>query len=159
MCSPLLRSRSLVLHRKKFVSSSGTLIYVATTQGMTLDHLLLVAREANKPKSHRTIGEIVLGWLPSSGHCTGQQTETHPSLFVKETYLLVLELYSERQASSLAHIWPISKGLLRCTMEMEVGGRHHCTLSLPLSSSTIHQGKKLVTSGSTTFVFATRGHL
>lgn len=33
-----------------------------------------------------------------------QQAESHPSLFVKEAHLLVLELQPERQALGLGHI-------------------------------------------------------
>lgn len=55
-----------------------------------------------------TVREIVLGWLPSPGHCA-QQSET-TCLSVKEARLLVLELWPEEQSSVLTHISHIHLG-------------------------------------------------
>lgn len=51
---------------------SRALISTAAAQGMPLDHLALVARKACVSRSHQTItiGERVLGRLPSPGNCT-----------------------------------------------------------------------------------------
>lgn len=61
--------------------------------------------------SHRTvtIGETVLDCLEvvldyHSWHCIDCRLKHTPSLYVKETYLLVQDLGSEGQASGLAHI-------------------------------------------------------
>lgn len=85
---------------------SGALVFMATAQGIPLDHLALVARGSCVPDSHWmvTIGEAVLGWLPPPEDCTDGRLKHTPSLFGKEAYLLVLELLPYEQTSGLAHI-------------------------------------------------------
>lgn len=46
----------------------------------------------------KTIGEIILGRLPPPSTLHREPTETHPSLSVKEAYVLVLEFQPEDQA-------------------------------------------------------------
>ena len=72
---------------------SDDLVFVAATQGMPFDHLALVARGAYVFGSHGavTVGEIV-GRLPPQGNCTDSRFKHNSCLFVKEVYLLVLEL-------------------------------------------------------------------
>ena len=52
--------------RGELLYTSGTMVFAASTQGIPLDHLALVARWACVPGSHRTVttGESVLGYHP-----------------------------------------------------------------------------------------------
>lgn len=73
--------------------------FVAAAQGIPLDLLALVARGACVPGSHRTvtIGERVLGRVPSPGHRADLRLKHTPVLSLKEAYLLVLELWPKGQ--------------------------------------------------------------
>lgn len=69
-----------------------------------LEHLALVSKGTliSGPHGIETIREIILGKLPFPGHSTESRLK-HPQLPVKKTYLLVLKLQTEGQASGLPH--------------------------------------------------------
>lgn len=69
----------------------------------------------------KTIGEIILGRLPPPSTLHREPTETHPSLSVKEAYVLVLEFQPEDQALG----WHTSRDLQTCFQ-----GSRWSTLSL-----------------------------
>lgn len=58
------------------------------------------------PEFHRSIKneETVLGWLLPSLHCRKNKLKHTPSLSVQKAYLLLLELWSQKQASVLTHM-------------------------------------------------------
>lgn len=73
-------------------------------QGTSLDALALWPG-SYVPGSHRTvtIREMALGRLPSPGYCIDNRLKHLTSISVKETCLLILQLWLVRQASSLAY--------------------------------------------------------
>ena len=73
------------------VFASGTLVFVAAAQGISLD--CLVARDVPGSPRTVTIRDTVLGRLPLPGHCTDSGLKHSPSLSVKESCLPVLELW------------------------------------------------------------------
>lgn len=83
----------------------GALIFEGVTQGTPLHHMALEAKVTFIPGSQRTvtIKEAVIGRLQPRGYCIDTRLKHTPSLFVKEAYLLVLELCPERQALGLTH--------------------------------------------------------
>lgn len=80
------------------LSTSGTLVFAATAQGMLLDCLALVARTLvflgpiGLQQSER-----VFGSLPPIGHCIDNRLKQTLSLLVKEVYLHVFKLHSKGQ--------------------------------------------------------------
>lgn len=77
-------------------------------------------------------------WQPTTLRAQNQpQTETHLVFFVKESYLLNLELWSKGQASGIVYIYRSTQGL-----SVNIGqGRHPCALSLPHYSTDSPQKK------------------
>ena len=49
------------------------------------------------------VGETVFGRLPPPGHCTESRLKHIPSLSVKESFFLVLDLQAKRQVEDLPH--------------------------------------------------------
>ena len=77
-----------------------------STQGMSLEHLALVASRVSVSEPYRTetIGERALGrLLPPRAHHRKQTETQSQSSYEKGIYLLVLELQPEGQASGLPH--------------------------------------------------------
>jgi len=77
-----------------------------STQGLPFDILSLVAKGAGIPELHGNvaIGKIVLGSIPSPGHCTDSSVKNNTNLPVKKAYLLSLGIQVEGQASGIPHI-------------------------------------------------------
>lgn len=89
---------------------SGAPVFVASAQGVPLDHLPLVARGRwlafLGPHGIVATLETILGRLPPPELQT-VNWDTLPGFSVKKVLILVLELQPEGQASGLAHIlWP-----------------------------------------------------
>ena len=80
-------------------------------------HLALEGKKTCVLRSHGTVimGGTVLGWLPPSEHCTDSQLKYTLHFSEKEAYLLVQDLWPEKQASGLA-------GLGSCTQRMKACG-------------------------------------
>lgn len=84
----------------------------AVIQEMPLNHMALEANEAIIPKSLGKITrEAVIGRLQPPGHWTDSKLKHNFSLSVKKSYLFVLELCLEGQASSLAHFYKLTNVL------------------------------------------------
>lgn len=83
---------------------SSALVFVAATQRILLDYLILEGMEACVPGSHwaLTIRETFLHRLALPGHCPNSGLKYNSRLSVKKVYLLVLEHWPEEQASGLA---------------------------------------------------------
>lgn len=80
--------------------------HAQSTEGTPLDLLALVANGAGIPELHGTvtIRNRVLARLPPSEHCMHSRMKHSPSLPMKKTYLLDMELHPEGQASGFPHI-------------------------------------------------------
>lgn len=84
---------------------SGTLIFVAATQRMPLDHLALVPGGLMFLDPTRLLQSDSF-WQTATppGHCMDKRIRHTPSLSAKEAYFLALELQSEEQTSGVAYI-------------------------------------------------------
>lgn len=130
---------------------------MVSTQGVSPDLLTLVTRAAciSGYQYHITVTmrDTVFGRLLPLGHCTDSRLRHNPRLSVRETSLLVLELWPKGQVSGLAHIsWPVE------LLTRNIGcGRHLSALPLPYSSWPAAPAEFVHTSGAPIFSNATQG--
>lgn len=102
-CSPSAGLQSTCMSQRRALTHVGH----PGLCGVPLDHLALAASGACVPGSQGTvtIGKTVLARPPPAPRALcSLQTETRPSLSVKEASLPVLELLPEGRASGPAHI-------------------------------------------------------
>lgn len=113
------------------------------------DCLSLVARRVCVLGSHQsiTIGEIVLGRLPTLRHFTDSRQKYIFSLCIREANLLVLELQPQGQASIVAHIQRLQK----CCQGTQARECQLCVFFLLYYSSLVSLRKELVYSSGAPF--------